>query len=326
VPGWLRAVPSRRRWTVPLAAALLAGWAASCFSDAEGLLGVVPVTLATLTPFVSVAAVAVATIALRRRRWLSAAVAVAAGLLPWSFVLGYASTDPGPVDPGSGLTVLVVNAHDGRADPAAIVNAVRTHDVDLLVVTELSRELAHDLTQAQLGSFLAPQWFDVTDQAEAGLGIWSELDVSGQELVRGTTWPAVQASVRTRSGDVTLVAGHTVPPVPTSADAWEGDLRAFGAAAHGRPRTLLVGSFNATPWHAQYRRLLSGGLVDAADVRGRGLRPTWPTWTPLPLVPMDAALVTRDLRVRSADTVPIDGTDHRALLVSIEVPGPLAGD
>jgi hypothetical protein len=122
-------------------------------------------------------------------------------------------------------------------------------------VTELSRELAHDLTQAQLGSFLAPQWFDVTDQAEAGLGIWSELDVSGQELLRGTTWPAVQASVRTRSGDVTLVAGHTVPPVPTSADAWEGDLR-----------------------------------------------------------------------VRSADTLPIDGTDHRALLVSIEVPGPLAGD
>jgi len=38
-------------------------------------------------------------------------------------------------------------------------------------------------------------------------------------------------------------------------------------------------------------------------------------------------LVTRDLRVTAADTVAVDDTDHRALLVSLEVPGTLtAGD
>ncbi|MFN0284253.1 MAG: endonuclease/exonuclease/phosphatase family protein [Kineosporiaceae bacterium] len=313
----------RRGWLVPISAALLVAWAATCFSTAAGLLGVVPVTLATLAPFVSVAAVPVATVALRRRRWVSAAAALVAAVVPWTFVLGYASADPGPTQEGTRLTVLVVNAHDGRADAADIVSAVRGHDVDLLVVTELSRTLSHELTASQLGSYLAPQWFDISDEPEAGLGIWSELDVGSQALLEGTTWPAVRATVQTRAGEVTLVAGHAVPPVPNDADAWAGDLRAFAASTRGTERVLLVGSFNASPWHAQYRALLGDTLVDAADVRGRGLRPTWPTWTPLPLVPMDAALVTRDLRVVSADTVAIDDTDHRALLVALEVPGEL---
>ncbi|WP_233153715.1 endonuclease/exonuclease/phosphatase family protein, partial [Kineosporia sp. R_H_3] len=316
-----------RWWTVPLAALLLLGWVSSVFVDVGGLLGVLPVTLATTAPFVTVLAVPVATLAVRRRRWESLVAALVAGALPWAFVLGYASADPPPADAGAAVTVLVVNAHDGRADAAEIVAAVRSHDVDVLVVTELSRTLTHELTEARLATFLAPQWFDVEDAPDEGLGVWSRLDLAGTALVPGTTWPAVSLQVQTRAGDLTVVAGHVVPPVPSDVDDWRSDLEALGAAVRGKERTLLAGSFNASPWHAQYRRLLGTTLVDAADVQGAGLRPTWPAWTPLPLVPLDSALVTKDLRVVSADTVPVQDTDHRALLVSLEVPGDLrSGD
>lgn len=315
-----RPAPPRRRWPLPLLALLLAGWAACCFADVPGRLGVVPVVLATTSPFVSVAAAAVGAVALRGRRWVSGVLAVAAGLLPWGLVLGYAGADRAPVENGSALRVLVVNAHGGQADAAEIVSAVRANDVDLLVVTELSRTLSHQLTEAQLGQLLVPQWFAVDDDPQAGLGIWSEFDVTDPALVPGTTWPAVRVAVQTRTGPVTLVAGHAAPPVPAGVDAWSRDLTAFTGAVRGRDRTVLAGTFNASPWNAPYRRLLRTGLDDAADVQGRGLRPTWPTWTPLPLVPMDSALVSDDLGVESADTVAITGTDHRALLVGLRIP------
>jgi endonuclease/exonuclease/phosphatase (EEP) superfamily protein YafD len=318
--------PSRpgRPWTVPLAALLLLAWAGTVFVDLGGLPGVVPVVLATLVPLVSVVAVPVATLAVRRRRWESAAAAVVAGLLPWVFVAGYATNAPAPPKQGDPVTVLVVNAHGGRADAEDIVAAVRTQTVDVLVVTELSRTLSNELSDAGLGTFLLPQWFRVEDAPDAGLGVWANSELAAPEVVSGTRWPAVSFRVPTRSGELRLVAGHVVPPVPARVDRWRSDLGRLGAAAAGTDHTMLVGTFNASPWNARYRSMLaSAKLVDAADLQGGGLRPTWPTWTPLPLVPLDSALVTEDLHVVSADTVPLRGTDHRALLVTVEIPGDL---
>ena len=52
---------------------------------------------------------------------------------------------------------------------------------------------------------------------------------------------------------------------------------------------------------------------------GRGLRPTWPNWSPVPLLPTDHALVA-GLGVTEQTSLPIDGTDHRALSVCLAVP------
>lgn len=125
-------VSTGRRWTMPLAAALLAAWSATVFADLGGLLGVVTVTLAATAPLVSVLAIPVATLSVRRRRWESVVVTVAAALLPWYFVLGYATAEPPPTKQGVPVTVLVVNAHAGKAEAADIVAAVRTHKVDVV--------------------------------------------------------------------------------------------------------------------------------------------------------------------------------------------------
>jgi endonuclease/exonuclease/phosphatase (EEP) superfamily protein YafD len=139
--------------------------------------------------------------------------------------------------------------------------------------------------------------------------------------VQGTTWPALTAVVDQR---FTLVAGHAVPPVPNDVGRWQADLRALdGAARSVRPagRVVLLGNLNATPWHQPFRVLTRPGLQDAADLLGKGLRPTWPTWSPLSVVPLDHALLGPRLGVRSVDALAVRGTDHRALLVTLLVPG-----
>jgi len=55
-------------------------------------------------------------------------------------------------------------------------------------------------------------------------------------------------------------------------------------------------------------------------VVGQGLRPTWPTWSPLPIAPVDHLLVGPGLGVADADTTTIGGSNHRALIVTLIIP------
>jgi endonuclease/exonuclease/phosphatase (EEP) superfamily protein YafD len=118
---------------------------------------------------------------------------------------------------------------------------------------------------------------------------------------------------------VTLVAGHAVQPSAGGLERWRTDLASFAAAARIPGPVLVLADLNATPWQPQFRRLVSGRLHDAADVLGRGLRPTWPSWTPLPLLPADHALVA-GAGVTGLDLLPVQGSDHRALCVALAVP------
>ncbi len=303
-------------------ALLLAAWSATCLFDEVGQarVDVLLVLLAATSPYLALAAVPVVTLALRGRRWTSAAAGLVGGLLPWVFVLGYAAPAPQEEPRGPAVRTMIVNGHVGEADPAAVVQAVRDHAVDLLVVTELSGLLAHELTAQGLDAQLRPRWVQVPDQAQAGIGLWSRYDVGAVEEVAGTAWPALRTRVETGRGAVTLVAGHAVPPLPDVA-RWRADLRALGDAARVQGPVVLLGNLNATPWHPEFRRLAGDGLDDAADAAGRGLRSTWPSGSPVPLLPLDHALVGGGVGAEEVETIPLGGTDHRALLTTLTLPG-----
>jgi endonuclease/exonuclease/phosphatase (EEP) superfamily protein YafD len=297
------------------------GWAATSLLGTTGasmLAGAVVAGAAT-SPVVAVLAVAVGGLALRSRRWVTAGVAIVAGLLPWVFALPYA------VPAGTGgarsatVRVLVVNAQDGAADPADVVAAARGQAVDLLVVTELSSKLAHELTTSGIDATLTARYVSDLSSPQAGLGIWSRRPIGPITEVTGTRWPAVRTRFDAGRG-LTVVAGHAVRPLPNQVDRWAADLDALGRAADGSTPVVVLGNINGTPWNAQFRGLASGRLHDAADVLGHGIRPTWPAWFPLPLLPLDHALVGGGVGVRSMDAIPVGRTDHRALLVTLLVP------
>ena len=313
--------PRRGRWILPLLAGLLALGSANCLLDTRIS---ALVALATFGPAVLIAAVPVIAFAVRGRRWVTVAVAALAALLPWALAVGYAVPGPSPAPTAADtLRVMTINAQFGQVDPAQIVNAVQRQGVDLLVVTELTQQLAHDLTPAGLPGLLKPLWINVDAPAAGGIGVWSRFEAASVTPLKGTRWPAVDLTLATPGGPVQVVAAHVSPPIPgTSAARWRRDLMALtnAAAAGDRPR-LVIGDLNATPWHAPFRRLTAQGLHDAADVLGHGLRNTWPAWAPAPLTSLDHVLLGGPVDVSSVDTLTIDGTDHRALVVSLTVPG-----
>jgi endonuclease/exonuclease/phosphatase (EEP) superfamily protein YafD len=220
---------------------------------------------------------------------------------------------------------MIVTAHDGAADAGDIAAAVRSQRSDVLVVTELSSALAHDLAPGLPEGMLA-RYVSVPDPGDspaAGLGIYSRFPIDAEQATHlaGTHWPAVVVPVTVGRTTVTLVAGHAVQPSTDHLDRWRRDLAAFRAAERIKGPVLVLVNLNATPWNPQYRRIVSGRLHDAADVLGRGLRPTWPNWSPVPLLSTDHALVA-GLGVSELSALSVKGSDHRALSVGLRVPTP----
>jgi hypothetical protein len=309
--------------------ALLVMWALTCLvPQVPGApLDRLAAAAAAWSPLALVPAVVLAGLAVRSRAWVAAVAAGVAGLVPWVFVAGYAVPGGASVVPGgSRLAVLLLDTDAGGADAASVVAAVRRQRVDVLVLTEATALLTHDLATAGLDPRLAPRWVSTpTGAAAGGIAVYSRYAVASAEPVTGTRWPAVRITLDTGRSRVALVVGRASPP-GEGTGRWRSDLRALSAAARTGWPAVLVGTLDATPGQAAFRAVTDGGLQDAAASLGRGLRPTWPSWSVLPLLPLDHVVVSGGVGVRTVGTLPVAGTAHRALVADLVVPPFGAGD
>ena len=293
------------------------------------LLRLVPVnsrwTFAALsfTPYALAGAGALLLAALAARRWKQVAAAtgavalLAAGMLPRA--LGNAQPDA----TGPSFTVASANLYYGQADPRAVINLVRAYQVDALSLQELTPEAVAALDTAGLATLLPHRVFQ-PDARAAGTGIASRYPLrSRPPNLDSYHFQPVVAVVVPGAGETELTAVHTVAPVGRiEPSEWRAELAALPAAATGRPTRILVGDFNATLDHPPLRGVLDTGYHDAADAVGEGLRTTWPTDTPvMPVAAIDHVLVDTSCAVNSFDVLPLPGSDHRAVVAEIVLPG-----
>jgi hypothetical protein len=318
--------PSRRRVAAGLtmAALLLALWSATTFIDSPNI---VLASLASLSLLVTVFALPVIAIGVASRHVVPTVIAVLAALLPWSLVFGYAIAGPGPTAVGRNTTlrVMSVDGAQGRASAAGIVQVAQIYSADIVVVTGLTSDLAHQLTVAGLSKLASAQWVMVPHNGMNGTGVWSGPKIDDLKPITELSRPGVDGAIESgtdRIGiSVVQVDGDPLRPSRT----WHSDLTRLAARRPTTQRGFIVGDLNSTPWQPAFRKLTASGWRDAADVLGQGLRPTWPSWSPVPLAPLDHVLVRGGIGVASADTTTIAGTDHRALIVTLVLP-PTGGD
>ncbi len=327
---------------------VLAGatWAATAVAvGTSGLLALVRLTdptsrrlieLVTLVPLGLPLAVLGALMALglvavgRRRRGpmvaLVVALALAAGHAAWVaplYVGGRTSTD------AASLVVLTQNWEYGDADSLAA--AARDHDVDVLVLLEVSPEHLAQLLATGIGTRL-PHSTGLEDAQGMGTVVLSRIPVAGAVPLYDGAESRVVELVDDRLGPVTVVAVHTRPPY--TPELWRADHeRTFAGLALLRDDIstdiILAGDFNATLAHAPMRHILGLGFDDAADQVNSGLSPTWPTGgherrlgiTVPAFAAIDHVLTSPGLAVSRAATLDIAGTDHKAVLATIFVRG-----
>jgi endonuclease/exonuclease/phosphatase (EEP) superfamily protein YafD len=299
-----------------------AAWAAARLLGLERGYPLVP--LMAFAPYATAVALAAAVGALVLRRPLPALVALAAAAALGALLVPRVRADAAP-DGGAGdggrLRVLTVNAHLGLLPPAELVALVRRERPDVLSVQELTPELDRGLAAAGLGDLL-PSRVAFPRPRGGGTGLFARAEVTGlrRPATRNPT-PAVRLTAP--GGEpVDVYALHVSAPFDGArVGRWREDLRALPPAAPDGPPRVLAGDFNATPDHAELRRVLDTGYEDAAEESGAGLRTTWhgrAVW--LPAVTIDHVLADARCGVARVETFPLARSDHRAVLAELILP------
>lgn len=230
------------------------------------------------------------------------------------------------------LRVMTCNVYKGRADPERIVELVRSEGVQVLALQETTRDFVSELERTGLGELL-PYSSRASSDGVYGNGIWSALPISdAQSDAVGSSASAMPSGTVTLGADdsgagarVCLVSVHTCAPVPGYWDLWKRSVEEIGsvrdrAAADTATRYVLMGDFNATYDHAPFREMLGGTLRDAAREVGR-LTLTWPAdRASVPaLSGIDHVVMGPGVGAQDIEVAPVAGTDHKALLATLEV-------
>jgi endonuclease/exonuclease/phosphatase (EEP) superfamily protein YafD len=315
-------VPSRRlEWTV---AGCIAGWAAARLTGADRFrpLERAAVPLVSLTPHAAVAA-GVAALMLRRRGPSVLAGAAAAAMA--AVVAPRAVARRQPATEGPELSVLTINLLAGGAAAPGLVELVRATGADVLFLQELTDEAAMRLKRSGLHELLPNEMLDVEGYRYRGSGIYARYPLSDGLAIGHSYASQPTARLDLPSGQsVQFVCVHPHPPFPpwswAAAPRWRGELAALPPP--GDPPVILVGDYNATVDHAQFRRLLRLGYVDAASQVGNGLVPTWgpePRGRPA-LFTVDHVLLDPRCAVLDTSVHTVPGSDHRALYARFRLP------
>ncbi|MFD3508639.1 endonuclease/exonuclease/phosphatase family protein [Nocardia sp. NPDC058666] len=251
------------------------------------------------------------------RQWVAAGVAVivAGAGLATQAPLYFA--EPG----GNGHPIMAMQANllfDG-ADPAALVDQVRTRDIAILTVNELTRPAVDALSRAGLDHLL-PHRYLAPGQTASGTGIWSRFPLSHTTEYDGYILNQISATATIPDvGPVTIYAFHPVPPVYDTA-VWADELTRLNEILRNAPTdrpAIVGGDFNATHDHALFRTMTTAPFADAATQAGAGHLPTYPTDKPFPpLVGIDHFLLA-NAHATTVETLPLPGADHRALVARI---------
>ncbi|CAH0294613.1 endonuclease/exonuclease/phosphatase family protein [Microbacterium sp. Bi128] len=239
------------------------------------------------------------------------------------------STAPAPT---AELTVMSLNAWKGQADAAEVVRLVRENGVGLLAVQELSPDLEKRLDAEGLDALL-PHRISRSRDGAGGGAVYSSRPIIPVDSVDGSAFhmPTVQLELDAggRPAPLTVTNVHTKAPVWGRAGQWRSELAALGRLAARPGSMLLLGDFNATLDHAEFRQILQGPdgtgpggpRVDAGAAALARLVPTWPmAGPPLPGVVIDHIVTSPQVGSSGYAVLPVAGTDHAAVLATLSVP------
>jgi endonuclease/exonuclease/phosphatase (EEP) superfamily protein YafD len=286
----------------------------------------VTVPLLTFTPHAAAAGLLGS---LLLRRGGPAATAALTGAALAAVVLPRATGRPQPPAGGPVLRVITANLLKGRASAEAVVGLVRRHGPDVLFLQELTEPAVGRLKQAGLTDLLPHEMTDVAGPGAHGRGIYARFPLTEGLVLRPAEAGQLTARLELPGGQrADLVCVHVSPPKPpwspANAARWRSELAALpgpaGPAAD--PPRVLAGDFNASVDHAQFRRVLRRGHVDAAARLGHGLIPTWgpePRGRPA-LLTIDHILVDPGCAVQAVSVYRLPGSDHRAVYAEFRLP------
>jgi endonuclease/exonuclease/phosphatase (EEP) superfamily protein YafD len=317
----LRRAGAGRYWWLWAAVIPILAWTVVRLLGLEG--GYPLIAMMAFTPYAAIAALLAAGVAVALRNWAAAVLAAVATVCLAAAVLPRAIGSSTAEAAGhETLTVLSTNVHHGTADPDALVALVDRYHPDLLSVQELTPSFARELRAAGLSERLPNRMLRV-NRGASGAGLYSRLPLSPLPHQTRFFFRMPRAALSMPDGRRLRVVGvHPYPPLSGKVGSWTAALESLPSAGRGTP-WVLAGDFNGTLDQAEFRDVVDRGYIDAGDVTGRGLEPTFPTMGHRllpPSITIDHVLADRRLGIADYGVDDLPGSDHRAIHAEIVLP------
>ena len=217
------------------------------------------------------------------------------------------------------LRVLTTNLLVDRADPGGVASMIDEYEPDVLAVQELGERSATVIMPMLPYGKLDPR----PDNFGLGIASHNAITVEPLELAERPGWVArLDPDDWGLREPFTILNVHLTNPIDPP---WGRSFRARrsqiaeirSAVSSLETPYLIVGDMNSTPSWPEYRRLAELG-TDAARATGTA-RPTWSHFLSGPrLLRIDHGFVSGATPV-TTQTVAVAGSDHRALVIDLDV-------
>jgi endonuclease/exonuclease/phosphatase family metal-dependent hydrolase len=312
---------ARRYWWIWAAVAPILIWTAIRLLGLES--GYPLVAMMAFTPYVAIAALLVAGVAVAMRNWAASVVtAIALACLATVVLPRAIGSSTADAAGHETLTVLSANVHHGTADPDALVDLVDHYRPDLLSVQELTPRFASELRTAGIYERL-PQRMLRVNRGASGAGLYARLPMRPLAHQTRFFFRMPRAALTMPDGRRLRVVGvHPYPPLSNKMGAWQAALESLPSTGEGSP-WVLAGDFNGTFDQAEFRSVLDRGYGDAGEATGEGLKPTFPTmghrFMP-PAITIDHVLADSRLGISDYGVDDLAGSDHRTIHAEIVLP------
>lgn len=273
--------------------------------------------------YLAVSALLLIVFAIRRRPIYSLLLVIAlfinaSYVLPW-----YGNSEAATGDPQ--LRFVYANVLSSNRDHERLLDLIGGERPDIIFLQEIT---AHWLEALQTLAADYPFSYAAAREDNFGMGVWSRLPLATTTHVDSPPlgYPTIVATLRIGDANLTLISTHPMNPLGLgNFAARNAQLQSVtDLLAQVSGHVIVLGDLNASVWDRHYRRFEAAtGLRNAR--RGFGVLPTWPTFMPPAMIPIDHVLVSQSLGITDIRTGPGIGSDHLPMMVTITLPG-LEGD
>ena len=237
------------------------------------------------------------------------AIPVAAYLLP---TRGYNTIT------GTSLKVVLMNVDTEHGKPDEVLQLLQRENPDVVILEEINDDWMKRLSPALKG-----YPFQVIESRDDnfGIGLISRVETTSTQVVYfgSSEVPSIVAVMKLDGHPFTLVATHPLPPGGQEYSFCRNEQLELVAAYVRTNQTnqnplILLGDLNVSPWSPHYRDFIEQSrLINSS--KGRAIHPTWPTFSPLFLIPIDHCLHTTNIAIKSKRVGKSIGSDHYPVIV-----------
>lgn len=213
------------------------------------------------------------------------------------------------------------NINKTNRDFTKIIAGLTEIDADILLLLEVTE---HNIQHLQQFIQTYPYRTEDLNTGFSGTGavLVSRFPILEHEVTKYSEFGnmLISATLQVKHHKVRFYGAHF--PKPTDISEFSARFEHILALARQIRRqslpVILEGDFNSTPYSPVFKELIKiSALRDSRT--GFGLQPSWPTYLPLLLIPIDHILVGPDIEVLKRDTGPYIGSDHYPVFAEISI-------